>query len=55
MEAPRRAVAAALVLQAVAGLALGLPGHLSVDSVVQYYDDSRVTQTGRRTHKIERR
>ncbi len=34
------AVAAVLVLQAVAGLALGLPGHLSVDSVVQLYDDA---------------
>lgn len=38
MEAPRRVVAGALLLQAVAGLALGLPGHLSVDSIVQLYE-----------------
>jgi hypothetical protein len=31
-------VLAAIVLQAIAGLALGLPGHLSSDSIVQLYE-----------------
>ncbi len=31
-------VRAAIVLEAIAGLALGLPGHLSVDSVIQLYE-----------------
>ncbi len=35
---PTELVAAAMVLQAVAGLALGLPGHLSSDSIVQLYE-----------------
>ena len=35
---PRDLVLGAIVLQAAAGLALGLPGHLSVDSIVQLYE-----------------
>jgi len=31
-------VRAAIVLEAIAGLALGLPGHLSVDSVIQLFE-----------------
>jgi hypothetical protein len=38
MQAPRGAVVAALALQAIAALAIGLPGHLSVDSIVQLYE-----------------
>ncbi len=34
----RAVVVVAIVLQAIAGLALGLPGHLSVDSVIQLYE-----------------
>ena len=37
-SAPQLFVHAAIVLQAIAGLALGLPGHLSSDSVVQLYE-----------------
>ena len=37
-SAPQLFLYAAIVLQAIAGLALGLPGHLSSDSVVQLYE-----------------
>ena len=33
-----RIIALAIAMQAIAGLALGLPGHLSSDSVVQLYE-----------------
>lgn len=35
---PANLVLAAIVLQAIVGLALGLPGHLSPDSIVQLYE-----------------
>jgi hypothetical protein len=37
-KGPRSLVLAAIVLQGIAGLALGLPGHLSEDSIVQLYE-----------------
>jgi len=35
---PAKLVSAAIVMQAIAGVALGWPGHLSVDSIVQLYE-----------------
>ncbi len=35
---PANLVLAAIVLQAIAALALGLPGHLSTDSIIQLYE-----------------
>jgi hypothetical protein len=37
-DGPRNLVLGTILLQAVAGLALGLPGHMSVDSIVQLFE-----------------